>query len=77
VVTKDTAVSLSFLWEEFFIHDLGWDRGAFAASLDQFSSLSGRGSQLERQISSLSNPSVASEGEIESHEQTARFGGKA
>jgi hypothetical protein len=51
IVTRDNAVSLSFLAKEFCLSDLASECAAFSVSVDQFSSLSARVSKLERQLS--------------------------
>jgi hypothetical protein len=54
---------------EFFIPELAAECAAFSVPIDQFVSLSERVSQLERQISSGSNPSRRFEEELASQEQ--------
>jgi hypothetical protein len=70
VVTRDNALPLSLLAKEFFLPELASECSAFLyVSADQFSRLSDRVSELERQISSLANPSRTPDEAIESHEQ--------
>jgi hypothetical protein len=54
-VTKGNAVSLSFLAEEFFLHEVAAECATFDVSEDDFSRRSERVSELERQMSCFSN----------------------
>jgi hypothetical protein len=55
--------------KELFLSGLAATCVSFSVSLDQFSSLSEQVSELERQMSSFSNPSRRIDAEIESQEE--------
>jgi septal ring factor EnvC (AmiA/AmiB activator) len=68
-VTKENAVSLSLLAKEFFLPDLAAECASYSVSVDQFSSLSERVSQLERQFASFSHTPRKVEEAIEFQEE--------
>jgi hypothetical protein len=65
-VTQGNAVSLWFLAKEFSLSDLNAECATFAVSVDQYSVLSERVSELERHISSFSNSRHQIDDEIQS-----------
>jgi hypothetical protein len=68
-VTSDNATSLSLLAKEFCLSDLAAECASFQSSADQFSSLSGRVFELERQVFSFSNPGRQLKEAIKSQER--------
>jgi phosphatidate phosphatase PAH1 len=68
-VTNENAVALSLLAKEFFLPELETECGTFSVSVNHFSSLADRVSQLEGRICSLSNPWARFEEEIQSQKR--------
>jgi hypothetical protein len=67
--TKENVASLWVLAKEFFLSEVVAECANFPVSIDQFSKLSDRVSELERQLSSFSNPPPNIGGQIESQEE--------
>jgi uncharacterized coiled-coil protein SlyX len=68
-VTEQNAVSLSLLAKEFFLADLESECGLFPVSADQFSTLSARVADLERQLASFSKSTRKLDARIECQEE--------
>jgi hypothetical protein len=68
-VTKENAAFLFLLANEFFLSDLASFCATFPVSLEQFSVLSERVSQLERQTSSFGNPLRTFKDAVQSHDR--------